>query len=286
MTRRSLDGIHGEVTSPPRLRYGARGLRWRRILALLLVAAVGVIVATACGGGRARRLGRIQAAGGLRVAGDPSFPPFAYVDGSGTLVGYDVALARALASRLEVDAHFVATGYDALYDALTVGRADVIISALYPDPSRSHAFAYSVPYFNAGDVLVVRQDRAIERPADLAGGTVLCQFGTTGHMEALTWQETLTPGPTVVPVEDPGARLDDLVAGAVDAFVVDHVTALGLVAGRSDLRIARPPVTDEPYVVAARMEDQGVIEAVNDALAALEAEGTMEALEAEWMVGP
>jgi polar amino acid transport system substrate-binding protein len=252
----------------------------------LLVLAAGVTLITACGRSRSRALARIQAAGVMRVAVDPSFPPFAYVDGTGTLVGYDVALARALASRLEVEAHFVTTGYDALYDALTVGRADVIISALYPDLSRSHAFAYSAPYFNAGDVLVVRPDRAIERPADLAGGTVLCQFGTTGHMEALTWQETLTPAPAVVPVEDPGTRLDDLVAGAVDAFVVDHVTALGLVAGRSGLRIVHPPVTDEPYVVAARMEDQGVIEAVDDALVALEAEGTMDALEAQWMVGP
>lgn len=241
------------------------------------------LTATTCGRAQTRGLARIQAAGVLRVAIDPSFPPFAYVDESGTLVGYDVALARALASRLEVEAHFVTTGYDALYDALTVGRADVIISALYPDPSRSHAFAYSIPYFNAGDVLVVREDRAIEGPADLAGGTVICRFGTTGHMEVLTWEETWVSPPAVVAVEEPGTELDALASGEADAMVVDHVTALGLVAGASEFRIVHPRITDEPYVVAARVEDRGLIDAVDKALAAIDADGTLDALEAQWM---
>ena len=61
-----------------------------------------------------------------------------------------------IADALGVNAQFVTTGYDALYDALTVGRADIIISALYPDPSRTAAFAYSTPYFNGGDVAYCR----------------------------------------------------------------------------------------------------------------------------------
>jgi len=251
---------------------------------VLRLVVIGVLLISACGRAGNRGVARIQSAGVLRVAVDPSLVPFAYVDESGTLVGYDVDLARALAARLDVEAHFVSTGYDALYDALTVGRADVIISALYPDPSRTHAFAYSDPYFNAGDVLIVREDRIIDRPADLAGETVVCRFGTTGHMAALTWQETLDPPPEVVPVEDLEAWLPSLANGDADALVIDRVTALGLAAGPPDLRVVHPPVTDEPYVVAARSEDRGLIDALDRALTALEADGTLAALERRWMV--
>jgi polar amino acid transport system substrate-binding protein len=243
-----------------------------------------MILLAACGGARSQALARIRTAGVLRVAMDPSLVPFAYVDESGTLVGYDVDLARALASELAVEAHFVSTGYDALYDALTVGRADVIISALYPDPSRTHAFAYTKPYFNAGDVLIVPEDQDIEHPADLAGERVVCRFGTTGHMEALTWQETLDPPPKIRSVEDPEAWLPSLTSGDADALVIDHVTALGLINGQPDLHIVLPPVTDEPYVIAARSEDQGLIDALDRALAALDADGTLESLETRWMV--
>jgi ABC-type amino acid transport substrate-binding protein len=44
-----------------------------------------------------------------------------------------------------------------------------------------------------------------------------------------------------------------------------------------------PPVTDEPYVVAVRREDGDIAEAIEEALAALEADGTLEALTARWM---
>lgn len=264
------------MTPPP------RPLIVRRGIALLLVLALGGVITT-CGRAENRGLARVRSAGVLRVAIDPSFIPFAYVDETGTLVGYDVDLARALASELEVEAHFVTTGYDALYDALTVGRADVIVSALYPDPSRTQAFAYSDPYFNAGDVLVVPPDRPIEAPADLVGRTVICQFGTTGHMEALTWQETLDPPPEVIPVEDPETKLAALSSGDADALIVDHVTAIGLTAGQAQLRIISPPVTDEPYVVAARREDRGLIEALDRALDGLAADGTLDALERRWM---
>ena len=251
---------------------------WRVVICFLLLGSI-----PACGRIGDRGLARIQSAGVLRVAIDPSFAPFAYVDEAGTLVGYDVDLARALAEQLEVEAHFVTTGYDALYDALTVGRADVIISALYPDLSRTHAFTYSRPYFNAGDVLVVPPDRDIDALEDLVGGKVVCRFGTTGHMVALTWQETWTPPPEVVPIEDSEAGGAILMAGDADALVIDHVTALGLVVAHPPLRIVDPPVTDEPYVIAARDEDQALIDALNQALAALEADGTLAALESRWM---
>ena len=124
--------------------------RGTQVARLVLLAVVLLLACTS----HTDSLTRIRDAGILRVAIDPAFPPFEFVDGTGTLVGLDVDLGRQIAARLGVDAHFVTTGYDALYDALTVGRADVIISALYPDPSRMQNFAFTRSYFNAGEVLL------------------------------------------------------------------------------------------------------------------------------------
>ena len=238
---------------------------------------------TACGR-RTDGLNRVRSSGMLRIAVDPSFPPFEFVDSAGQIVGYDADLARALAESLGVDAHFVTTGYDALYDALTVGRADVIISALYPDPSRTAGFAFSRPYFNAGEVILAGERSPISAPEDLAGRPVACVFGTAGHMELLQLEKTLVPSPTVIAVDDPVTITTLLQAQTVDAIVIDHVSAQLAVGSLPTASILTPPLTDEPYVLAVRREDTELLEALEETLTSLESDGTLEKLVHIWMV--
>ena len=125
-------------------------------IVLLLVAGALVLLT------RAREddgtLERVQATGELRVGLDASFPPFESLDANGNIVGYDADLARAIARALGAEPVFVNIGFDGLYDALQADRVDVVISGLPYDPRRTQDVIYSQPYFNAGQVLVVRAD--------------------------------------------------------------------------------------------------------------------------------
>ncbi len=253
--------------------WGLSALGLRVLAAALLLAGCGA---------RTGRLDRVLDSGMLRVAMDPSFPPFESVDAAGQIVGLDADLARAIADHLGVEAHTVTTGYDALYDALTADRADVIISALYPDPARSKDFAFTRPYFDAGLVLMTREESAIASEADLAGQPVACVFGTAGHMQVLQWQETLVPPPTVVTVEAPGDLAARLHGEAV-AAIVDHVSARMAASQDPGLRILTPPLIPEPYVIAVRGEDEALFEAIEGALQALQADGTLDALVERWL---
>ena len=242
-----------------------------------------LLLLSACSGPRSNPLKRIQSAGSLRVALDPSFPPFEFVDGSGKVVGLDADLARAIATRLGVEAHFVTTGYDALYDALTVGRADVIISALYPDPTRMQAFAFSPSYFNAGEVLVVPENSPIAGVPDLAGKQVALVFATEAHMVALQWEKTMPTPPVLMIGDAPETITSVLAAGIVDAVILDNVTAQMAVVDTPSLRVLTPPITDEPYTIAARKEDARLIEAISAILDEMKANGELDVLIRHWM---
>jgi len=223
---------------------------------------------------------RVQQSGVLRVGMDASFLPFEFVDEEGSLVGFDVDLAREIAARLGVEAVFVANlPYDGLYDALTAGQVDVVISALYLDPEREGAFAYSTPYFNAGQVLVVAEGtEGIVAVDDLAGRTVAVEFGSAGDVEARQLS-----GVTVLPCETAADALAQVAAGRADVALVDHLSALTGGAGAGGgLRIVGPPVTDEPYAAAVRRESRGLLRAINEALAQMAADGTLDCLEREW----
>ncbi len=217
------------------------------------------------------------------MATDPSFPPFEAVDGDGQIVGLDADLARAIARRIGVEAHLVTTGYDALYDALTVNQADVIISALYPDPARSAGFAFSRPYFDAGQVLVTSIGSTILAPVDLAGRSVACVFGTEGHMQALRWEQSLDPPPTVLTADDWTGAVAYLREGKVDAVVVDQVSARIALNTGGGLAMVGSPIVAEPYVIAARHEDADLMDAINGILQDMETNGELEALVDSWM---
>lgn len=228
-------------------------------------------------------LQRILESGKMRIGMDASFPPFEYVDAEGNLVGFDVDLAREIAAYLGVQPDFVANlPYDGLYDALTAEQVDVVISALYVDPSRRADFAYSTPYFNAGQVLVTEAEREdIDSLADMEGRTLAVEFGGPGDVVARMWAKRLR-GLTVLPLSSPAEALAAVAERRADAALVDHVSALAWTS--AGLRIAGDPVTDEPYAVAVRAEDRALLQAVNEVLAELKANGTLDRLYAAWFI--
>ena len=240
---------------------------------------------------------RIRAGGVLRVGMDASFPPFESVAADGTLAGFDIDLARELGRRLGpalsagpeqsrrgaegVEVQFVANlPYDGLYDALAVDRVDVVISALVVNPARMADYAYSTPYFDAGQVLVVREGANIETMDDLEGYTLAVEFGTQGDMEARK-RARKVEGLAIAPYQTAAEALAAVAAGEADAALVDHVSALAA----SSLVIAGEPVTAEPYAVAVHQDSRHLLQAIDAALAEMQADGTLDALATKWLVG-
>jgi len=220
-------------------------------------------------------LARVQRSGQLRLCLDPSFPPFETTDGAGHYGGFDVALARELAAGLNVTARFVPTAFDLLYEALAADQCDLAISGLIADPTLTQEIAYSLPYFQGGLFLVVREnDAGLQQPGDLAGRTIAVELASTAEGETRRLA-TLAPGLLVQTVETPDAALDALLAGRADAAIADGATLASYRREHPGLRVLLPPLTDEPYVIASRVKDQTLLQAINRLLTQFQADGTL-----------
>ena len=243
-----------------------------------------LLLFSACGGDEGEALKRIQDSGQLRVAIDPSFPPFETINDQGEIVGLDVDLARAIAQELDVEVVFVTTSYDALYDAVIAGDADIIISALYPDPNQMQTFAFSSAYFNAGEVVIVPSNMGINNiPADLAGKRISVVNSTAGHMEALQWKKSLSPAPTILPVATGEEAINMLINGQADASVVSNITAQMAIGAHPELQTVNHHLSQEPYVIATRAENTKLMEAIENALDKMRQTGTLENIIQKWM---
>lgn len=261
-------------------------VRWRWLavaLILLLTAVAGWLFLR--GPKPDKSLRDLQARAEFKVCMDASYPPFEWIpEGmpADHIVGLDVDLAQEIAARLGVTATLVNVGWDGLYDSLLVSKCDALISGLPYDPFRTEEAAFSISYFNAAPVLLVRAgETAVTGPKDLAGRTLAVTWGSAGDVEASALQRKLRDL-TVRRFPDPVEVLDALRAGEVDAALADHLAARQSVHASDDLAVASEPLSDDLYVIAVRRYQDSLLAAINEALVALRADGTLDALKETW----
>ncbi len=224
---------------------------------------------------------RIQETGVLKVGLDPTYPPFEVANENG-VSGLDVDLAQALAADLGVEAEFVYFGFDGLYDALAMEQVNVLISALVVAPERSKDFAFSEPYFNAGQVLIVPADNTeIVGMADLDGRILAVELGALGHVEATTWAKRI-PDLTVRPYPTGDEALTAVTEGKADATLIDAIGGRLFLKEQPQLQIAQE-VTVEPFAIVVRIEDEQLLTRLNTSLEKLRQSGELEAIIGKWL---
>ncbi len=258
----------------------------RVLLAILALAAIALaiwFVLAQWGGEEDETWARIQREGLMRVGMDASWPPFEYIDEpTGQIVGLDVDLARAIGQRLGVEVELVNVGFDSLYDALYVGRFDAIVSALPYDPLLYGDVAYSISYFNAGQVLVVRADETdINETNDLSGKRLGVELASEGDVVSRRLQKKIE-GLSLEHYMTPQEVLWALKEGEVEAAVVDAVSAYQFSATKGGVQVVGDPLTDELYVIAVRLDSPLLLKAINEALVEMRENGTLDRLREKW----
>jgi ABC-type amino acid transport substrate-binding protein len=222
-------------------------------------------------------LRQIESTGKLRVGIDPSYPPFEAVR-DGKIEGYDAELARALGADLGAQVEFVPMAIDTMYDALAAGRVDILISALPFVYERQVDVRYSTPYYQAGQVLLVKAGQlAIASVQELAGKRVGVELGSNADTEARRLARTSVAGMRVMSVyESPAEALDALSKGEIDAAITDNTSAQAYLGAQNGaLAILSPPLTDEPYVVAMPNRATGLSARVDAVIGRLRTSGEL-----------
>lgn len=263
-------------------------MRWVLWLgALLLLALVAATLWRTVGQPRDRFWEHIEKTGQWRVGLDPSFPPFEQLDGAGQPVGFDVDLARAIADRWGVQATFESIGFDGLIDAVWASKVDSVISAMPLQPQFGEDVTFSQPYFEAGLVVVV--PAAGDAPTsleDLAGRLVAVEWGSEGDVQARALRRRL-PTLQVLPLDTPQAAVQAVAEGQAQAAFVDNVSAQQAIASSRSLRLLEGEqgplvLASDPYVVVMPRKAPVLHARVGEALEALAADGTLEALARKW----
>jgi polar amino acid transport system substrate-binding protein len=138
------------------------------ILAIFLCASMTLFAATTMAQEKSR-LQTVLERGRLIVATFSTAPPFCYTDEKGQLVGFDIDVARLLATALFRDptkVEFVVVTAEGRWPAVESGRADMGIATTTIYPDRAIRVAFTRPYVDTGVAVLVRKDSNIKSLSD------------------------------------------------------------------------------------------------------------------------
>ncbi|NDJ76271.1 MAG: amino acid ABC transporter substrate-binding protein [Chloroflexi bacterium] len=280
--RRRLNTLRNWVQQHPRLVV-------RGGLAMGVVIAVGLAVAgyalTRPGARFGRQDGtwhRVQVNGDLYVGVIPTYERFAEWTPERP-VGLEADIALEIGRRLGVETSLLIYSDDSLYDALYKGETDFVLSGLQVDPARADWVHFSRPYFDAGPILVSRAEAPVMSMRALDGGTVAVELASSGHVAAeQQWQRRLK-SLDIRPYMLPEDAMQAVLAGEVDAALVDGVQARLFVADHVELVMGDEAVVAEEYVIALREADFRLVEEVERALDEMHADGTLDEIIDRWL---
>lgn len=229
--------------------------------------------------------------GNWRVALDPSFPPFESLDAQGQPIGYDIDLAREMASDWGLVLEIVPIGYDSLLDALLTSQTDSIVSAFPYDPRVTKDVAFSPPYFEAGVRLAVHKafplpQETLSKIDDFAhmlqGKVIAVEIGSMADMIGRRLQRletTIELQAYQTPRESVNALLSD---HEVEALLVDNVTLREAQGTGAPIVAIGSALEGNPYVIAAPLSATTLQKAIAETLHKFEKNGTLTRLEEQW----
>ena len=233
--------------------------------------------ASSAAGSAADQLATIQSNGKLVVALEGAWQPWSYHDESDTLVGYDVEVSRAIAEKLGVEPEYVESDWDSLFAGLDAGRFDMVCNGVEVTDERALTYDFTTPYGYIYTALAVRKDNdEIKTFEDLKGKT-------TANSLASTYMELAESyGATVQGIDTLEETIQLLAAGRIDATLNADVSFYDYlnVHPDADFKIVAQTEDASHVAIPLRKGDNSatLLEAVNNAIDELRADGTLKEL--------
>ena len=240
-----------------------------KLLSVAMVACMSLSMA-GCGG---KKSSMTLEEGKLIMATNAAFPPYEYYEGD-KIVGIDAEIAQAIADKLGLELVIEDIEFDSIIAGIQAGKYDIAAAGMTVTEARLESVNFTSTYATGIQSIIVAEGSEITDIDTLVAGDYIVgvQSGTTGdiYMADEVGGDRLDRYPTG------NAAVLALVTGKVDAVVIDDQPAQHFVDANEGLTILETPYAIEDYAMAINKENTELLEAVNNALAELEADGTLD----------
>lgn len=220
----------------------------------------------------------IKENGKVVVGLSADYAPYEYhalIDGKDEIVGFDVDIARSIASDLGVELKIEEMSFDSLIEGLKQGKVDMVISGMTPKEERKKVVDFSDIYYKADQAILVKtaDKDTYKTLEDLKGKKVGAQLGSI-QADIANGVE----GAEVKLLADINTLALDLEKGNIDALIVEVPVANLIAQTNKGLFVSEQYIKDEEggSAIALPKGSAKLTEAVNASLKKLMDEGKID----------
>ena len=219
------------------------------------------------------------------MAVENAYLPFNYLDpDTGEPTGWDYDVIEEICRRLGCVPVFEDFPWEPMIQAVADGQFDMAADGITITPARAEIVDFSEGYINVDQRLLVRlgETRFADEAEFAAGGFVLgAQIGTTNYDTGVE----LVGADRVETYEEFGFMVQSLIAGDVDAVILDETAGQGYIGENADevKLIGASLSSDQLGFIYPKGSD--LVEPINGALAEMKADGTLAEISERYFGG-
>ena len=213
---------------------------------------------------------------------DDNFPPMGFRNEKNELVGFDIDLAKEAARRLGIEVEFKPIDWSAKEAELNGKRVDALWNGLTITEERKKNIAFTSPYMENHQIIVVPKSSTIKTKAELATRVIGIQDGSSA-IDAVQRDPIAASFKELKKFGDNVTALMDLSTGRLDAVVLDEVVGRYYTAKKpDDYAVLEDNFGTEEYGVGLRKDDSELLVGLQKALDEMKADGSAARISTEW----
>jgi len=225
---------------------------------------------------------KVEKKGEFVLGLDDSFPPMGFRDDNNEIVGFDIDVAKEVASRLGVELKIQPINWNAKEQELNTGNIDCIWNGFTITEERKQNLLFSEPYMNNQQVFVVKVDSAFSKKEDFEGKKLAVQDGSSGSSALDEEADFKNKLGEVVLFDNYMAALMDLEKGGVDVVLMDEVVARYYITLGKPYKVLDEALATEEYGVGFRKNDNALMAKVQETLDAMAEDGKLAEIATKW----
>jgi len=224
----------------------------------------------------------------ITVGFDNTFVPMGFEEKNGNYAGFDIELAKYVSKKLGITVHFQPIDWDMKETELQNGTIDAIWNGYSATDERRVKVAFTIPYMQNTQVLVVKKTSNIHSVEDMTGKVLGAQNGSSGMLDFEEHPEVLknrVKGEDADQYQSVNEAIIDLKNDRIDALLIDRVYADYYLTteGIADEYDTIPSgFESESFAVGVRPADKKLLEALNKAFKELYQEGIFQQISQKW----